>query len=144
MSADTNLEKQPMLRIRPGPIGFHVISIIGMTYYGIMAILFLVGIFYSNLLYRIILTYNKGSELTLSVIRTFSIGGFLLFGTCALAIIFMVLKRSWAYYMFLVPGILIIILELVVVELDWLSLGIDILFIMLFSVQFRKIHIPFE
>ncbi len=144
MEEERNEEKRPMLNFKPGPLGFHVISIIGMAYYGIMAILFFIGFFYSSLIYKIILTYDQATAFSLSSIRAFATGGFLVFGLCALAIILMILKKSWAYYLFLVPAILIIILELFVVELDWLSLGIDILFIMLFSVQFRKIHLPFE
>jgi hypothetical protein len=137
-------EKQPFLKMQPGPLGFHVICVIGMTYYGIMAILFALGLFFSGLINRVILIYDTSSGYSASRIRMVTAGGFFLFLSCLVAIIFMLLKKSWGYYIFLVSSVLIITLEITMVELDWLAIAINILFIMLFSIQFRKIHLPFE
>lgn len=105
-----------------------------LTYFLILALLFLSGVIFSGKIILILSDYYQGTEKFPSHFRWFAFGGTLLYFTSVTGIILFFLKRKIGFYIFFLAALLIFSIDLAFFDFDWLRYLIHTGFIFILGI----------
>lgn len=126
----TSLKKE----IRKRSFICHVIQSMALTYFLILALLFLAGLLFSDTLANALQPYYGAGFDIKSHFKWFIVSGTVLFMMTSAGIIFFMLKRKIGFYLFLFSCVITLILDLSFLHFDWLRYLIQSGFIFLIGI----------
>jgi hypothetical protein len=118
-----NLEDQVALtpaRIKKRSFLCWIILSMALTYFLILALLFLAGSIFSEKIIRVIGPYYGPESGNPVDFRWFALGGTLLYFTAVSGIILFMLKRKLGFYIFFTASLVILALDFAFLNFDWL------------------------
>lgn len=121
------------------PVLLSVICLFAWTYYGIMASLFLLALFYSGSITGIINQYIPDEGWSAFRVSSIFFGMFLLHAVAFSGIILLWYQKATGYYLFAIPSIIITVVHLLRPEISWYSTAVYALFVILFGIFFQRI-----
>jgi hypothetical protein len=116
-----------------------LVCLIALAYNGLLVLVFFYGVLMSLGLGQTLLTYAELYELSSLKILSVSIAGFILFGVSFWSILKIYQMRRSGFYIFLITGILLIILQVSQGFVNWYFLGVFILFSLIFSLYVKQL-----
>lgn len=129
------LHEEPVKR----PFGLTLLSVFTIVFFGIFSLLFLVSLFYSGALTRVINQYLPEHPASRSQVFLLTLAGFLLHAA-ALTGIFLILKlKKTGYLIFGISTLIIGIYQLFQDKISFLTTSVYILFILLFGLFYKKL-----
>ena len=111
--------------------------LIALAYNGLLMLVFFFGILMSLGLGQTLMTYAELYELSSLKILAVSLAGFILFGISFWSIVKIYLLQRPGYYIFLISGVLLIILQISQGFVNWYFLSVFLLFSLIFSLYVR-------
>lgn len=126
------------------PLLLACLCIFTWIYYGVMALLFILALFYSGWITQTINHYIPDGGWTKGEITLLFLGLFLLYGIAFAGVVFLWNRRPKGYYLFSIPTILIAVLHLFRPEISWLSTAVYAILVILFGLFYREIKLPLE
>ncbi|GEM_PF-492955 len=121
------------------PLLLSVLCLFAWIYYGIMALLCLLALFYSGWITEVINQYIPDRTWSATQVTLLFLGLFLLHATAFSGIILLWNIRQIGYYLFSVPTILITVFHLFRPEIPWFSTAVYALLIILFGFFYKKL-----
>ncbi|MBE0648879.1 MAG: hypothetical protein IH596_14000 [Bacteroidales bacterium] len=122
------------------PLLLSVLCIFSWIYYGIMASVFLLALFYSGWITEVINQYIPDGSWSTAEVSLLFLGLFLLHGVAFAGILLLWKGRYIGYYLFSVPTILITLFHLIRPEISWLTTAVYALLVVLFGVFYRNMR----
>lgn len=107
-------------RIKKNSLLCKMISYSALTYFLILALLFLTGLVFSHNIVMAISSYYGPDEISPDVFHWFAIAGTVLYLTSVAGIILFMLKRKSGFYIFFTASLIILSLDLAFLNFDWL------------------------
>jgi hypothetical protein len=107
-------------RIRKKTLLCRIILCMALTYFLILALLFLAGTIYSEKVIQIITPYYPAGKDIESDFHLFSLTGSILYFISSFGIILFMLKKKAGFYVFFLSAILILSLDFAFMTFDWL------------------------
>lgn len=122
MENNTPAEHHEPLKARTGkrPFLCTVILSIALTYFTLLALLFLSGLIFSGKIIAIITPYMVDSEKSPGLFLPFALTGTLLFLTASAGIVIFFMKKKWGFYLFFAAALAIFGLDFLVLTFDWI------------------------
>lgn len=111
-----------------------IILSMALTYFLILALLFITGLIFSGKISLILSDYFQGSERFHAIFKWFTLGGTLLYFASVSGIILFFLKRRIGFYIFFLAALLIFSIDLAFFDFDWLRYLIHTGFIFLLGI----------
>ena len=111
-----------------------IILSMALTYFLILALLFLSGLIFSERIVLILSDYFHGTEKFPYLFRWFAIGGTLLYFTSVSGIILFFLKRKIGFYIFFLAALITFSIDLAFFDFDWLRYLIHTGFIFILGI----------
>ena len=112
--------KSEPARTRKRSLLCNVVLYSGLTYFLILAFLFLAGLTYSGKIIQSVSLYYNPEEISSSLIFWVIVTGSFLYLASSAGIFLFILNRKGGYYLFIAAAIVIFILDLYFLEFDWL------------------------
>ena len=97
-----------------------VILFSAMTYFGILTLLFLAGVTFSQDILNAIAPYNPAGELSSSHIWLFLLTGAGFYLMISAGLVLFIFKRKLGFYLFLAASVVLLILDFIYMEFDWI------------------------
>lgn len=107
-------------RIRSRTFICSVTIVMAFTYFGLLFLLFASGLFYKGTLTGIFALYLPGDENLPKEIGFFLISGFFLYLSAITGLIVLMLKKRAGFYIFILSAVLMLVIDLVFFDFDWL------------------------
>ncbi len=126
-------------RLTKRPKFLTLVCLIALVYSGLLTLVFLSGIFLSLGAGDIIITYADLYELPRSRIIVASIAGFLLFGVSFWGILKIYHLQRMGFYIFLITGLLLVLLQLTQGFVNWYFFTVYIVFSIIFLLFFKRL-----
>jgi hypothetical protein len=108
------------VRIRKRTLLCWIILCMALTYFLILAFLFLAGTIYSERIIRIISPYYQTGEDIQSAFHGFSLTGAVLYFISSAGIILFILKKKAGFYIFFASTLIILSLDFAFLTFDWM------------------------
>jgi len=120
------------------PVLLSVLCLFAWTYYGIMASLFFLALFFSESITGIINQYIPDEGWSALRISSIFLGMFLLHAVAFSGIILLWYQKAAGYYLFAIPSIAITVVHLFRPEISWFTTAVYALCVILFGLFFRR------
>jgi len=91
-----------------------------MTYFGILTLLFLTGIVFSRDILNAIAPYDPAGRASSPSVPLFLIAGTGLYVMISTGLVLFMVKRRLGFYLFLTATVVLLILDLIYLEFDWI------------------------
>jgi hypothetical protein len=130
-------ENQAMLepaRFKKKSFFCKIISYSALTYFLILALLFLAGSVFSGKIIQAISAYYGPEDSSPGLFRWFAMAGTALYFTSVAGIILFMLKRKIGFYIFFIAALVIFSLDLAFLDFDWLRYLIHTGFIFILGI----------
>jgi hypothetical protein len=111
-----------------------IISYSALTYFLILALLFLAGLIFSGKIIQVISSYYSQGEDFPGLFRWFAMAGSALYLLSVAGIILFILKRKAGFYLFFLAALIIFALDLAFLNFDWLRYLIHTGFIFILGI----------
>jgi hypothetical protein len=128
-------------RLTKRPKFLTLVCLIALAYNGLLMIVFFFGVLMSLGLSQTLMTYAELYELSSLKILAVSLAGFVLFGISFWSILKIYLLRRLGFYIFLITGALLIILQISQGFINWYFLTVFILFSLIFSLYIKQLSV---
>lgn len=92
---------------------------VALTYFLVLAFLFLSGLIFSGKIIDIITLYAHPQEKSPGMFLLFTLAGTLLFLTASAGILVFLLKKRWGFFLFVAAALVILGLDLIFLPFDW-------------------------
>ena len=119
------------------PLLLSVLCIFAWIYYGIMASLFLLALFYSGWITEIINQYITDDSWSTTQTVLLFLSMFALHAIAFSGVVLLWNGRRTGYYLFAIPSILITVFHLFRPEVSWLSTAVYAILVILFGLFYR-------
>jgi hypothetical protein len=126
-------------RLTKRPKFLTLVCLIALAYNGLLMLVFFFGIFMSLGMGQTLMTYAELYELSSLKILAVSLAGFILFGISFWSILKIYLLHRSGFYIFLISGALLIILQISQGFINWYFLTVFILFSLIFSLYIKQL-----
>lgn len=140
----TNVPGAHIKRKSKRPLLLTLLSLFTWIYYGIMASLFFLALFYSGWITDVINQYIPDGSLSKTQVSIVFLCLFLFHGIAFAGIILLWKGRPAGYYLFSVPTILITLFHLFRPEISWISTAVYAILVVLFGLFYRQMRLPPE
>jgi hypothetical protein len=127
-------------RARRRPLLLTLLSLFTWIYYGIMASLFFLALFYSGWITDVINQYIPDGSWTKTQVSLIFLCLFLCHGIAFAGIILLWNGQPAGYYLFSVPTILITLFHLFRPEISWISTAVYAILVILFGLFYRQMR----
>ncbi|MFA4862524.1 MAG: hypothetical protein WC605_02010 [Bacteroidales bacterium] len=134
MSSPDLQEKLPPARIKKRSFLCRIILSMALTYFLILALIFLAGLMFSRNINQAISSYYGPEDPSPYFFRWFVIAGAALYTAATAGIILFLLKRKVGFYLFFVAALIIFSLDLAFLNFDWLRYLIHTGFIFILGI----------
>lgn len=124
------------------PLLLSLLCFFAWIYYGILTLLFLLGLFYSEWISEVIHQYLPQEGNAAIPVYLLFLGLFLLHGTAFSGVILLWKLRPAGYIIFAVPSILIALFHLFRPDISWASTAVCAILIILFGLYYRMMKRP--
>jgi len=111
-----------------------VISYSALTYFLILALLFLAGLIFSGKILEVISSYYSQDDSFPELLRWFALAGSALYLASVAGIILFMLNRKAGFYIFFIAALIIFSLDLAFLDFDWLRYLIHTGFIFILGI----------
>ncbi len=118
--ADNLIQTDEITRARKRPFICGLLLTLALTYFLVMALLFSLSLVFSGDIQRVLSQYYTQEEFNASYILIFSLAGSLLFWGSSAGIVLFLLKRKGGFYLFFLTALVILILDFIFLDFDWL------------------------
>jgi hypothetical protein len=122
------------------PFALSLLSLAGLVFYGLIALIFLATCFYSGWISETILQYMPESAATHPVVLIIALTAFLFHAMAFYGILLIRKMRRRGYYIFGIPTLVIAASHLLTQRLSLLSLGVYIAFLFAFGAFLKKMQ----
>jgi len=120
MSAPDKQESLKPAGIKKRSFLCRIILSMALTYFLILALLFIAGVVFSGRIIQAVSPYFSSEKPSPEIFRWFAIGGATLYSAAAAGIILFLLKRKTGFYLFFISAVIIFSLDLAFLHFDWL------------------------
>jgi hypothetical protein len=127
-------ENQLSARIKKRSFLCRIVLAMALTYFLILALLFLAGAFFSGKIIQSISPYYGHGETAPEIFGWFAITGAFLYFAATAGIILFLLKRKAGFYLFFIAALIIFSLDLAFLNFDWMRYLIHTGFIFLLGI----------
>jgi hypothetical protein len=134
MNAPENQVTSEPARVKKRSFLCRIILSMALTYFLILAFLFLAGLVFSRHIFQVIISYYSSDDPFPHLFRWFIIAGAALFSIAAAGIILMLFDRKVGFYIFFVAALVIFALDLAFLNFDWLRYLIHTGFIFILGI----------
>jgi hypothetical protein len=134
MNSPDNQAKSEQARFKKKSLFCKIISYSALTYFLILALLFLAGLIFSGKITQIISSYYSPDDRFPDLFRWFALTGSVLYLMSVAGIILFMLKRKAGFYIFFIAALIIFSLDLAFLTFDWLRYLIHTGFIFILGI----------
>jgi hypothetical protein len=127
-------EKPIPARLKKRSFLCRIILSMALTYFLILALLFLAGALFSRNIIQAISSYYGPEEISPARLRWFVMAGAALYASASAGIIILMLNRKAGFYIFLIAALAIFSLDLFFLNFDWLRYLIHTGFIFILGI----------
>lgn len=111
-----------------------IVQSMALTYFLILAFLFLAGIIFSERVIQAISPYYSAGENLMQYFKWIAFAGAFLYFSASSGIILFLFKRKFGFYLFFLAALIIFILDFVFLNFDWLRYLIHTGFIFILGI----------
>jgi len=122
------------------PLWLSALCIFSWIYYGCLAALFILALFYTGRITALIVQYVPDKSWVPGEVILLFLGGCLLHLIAFTGVIFIWKLRRTGYYLFTVPTLLIAVFHLLRPDISWISTALYIFLVILFGIFLRKMN----
>ena len=122
------------------PLWLSALCIFSWIYYGCLAALFILALFYTGSITELIVQYVPDKTWVSGEVVLLFLGGFMLHIVAFAGVIFMWKLRRTGYYLFTMATLLIAAFHLYRPDISWISTALYILLIVLFGIFLRRMN----
>ena len=117
---ENEFETGTLTRLGKRPFSCQVILTLVMTYFLILALLFLTALIFSKDIIRILENYFDPLVFKPQKVIWFVITGTTLFSLCSIGLILQSFRRRGGFYLFFLTALVILTFDLIFLDFDWL------------------------
>lgn len=138
-----SLENKPENKILPEvrrPFLLTIFCLFAFVFYGLIALLFLTGIFYSGWITELFNKYTPENSTSGRIMLLFMTSGFLLHGSSFTGTVMMWKLKKRGYFIFGISGLIIAAYQLFQTRISFITTLVYILLILIFGLFYKKMR----